>query len=296
MNFPHVSRFSALLCIFLAIALCLSMSACSRDAVVVEQTGMIMEVTVARQNEIEAVISDAYTTTEAPTRAPIQAEPGMNCIGLTEDDLPEDAKIVYLTFDDGPSSNTQPILDILDRYGCGATFFVMNSDYKNEYKNITDHGHAIALHTFSHDFYDVYASVDDYFDDLDRISDLVYEKTGVRSMLIRFPGGSSNTISRNVCYGIMSELTQEVENRGYSYFDWNADSQDASGNNISASYIYESSTASSANRIILLMHDTDAKDTTVEALPDIIEYYLDQGYYFLSLNENSPTAHHGVVN
>ncbi|MBE6811698.1 MAG: polysaccharide deacetylase [Ruminococcaceae bacterium] len=292
MTLLYLSRFSKFLCIILALVLCLFMGACSRDVAVVEQTGLIMEVTVARQEEIEAVISDAYTTTESPTTAKF----GQNCIGLTEDDLPEDAKIVYLTFDDGPSSNTQPILDILDAYGCGATFFVMNSDYKNEYKNIVDHGHAIALHTFSHDFYDLYASVDDYFADLDRISDLVYEKTGVRSMLIRFPGGSSNSISRNVCYGIMSELVDEVENRGYSYFDWNADSQDASGNNISASYIYESSTSSSANRIILLMHDTDAKDTTVDALPDIIEYYQSQGYFFLSLNENSPTAHHGVVN
>jgi len=292
MTLPRFSRFSRILCVVLALVFCLFMGACSRDVAVVEQTGMIMEVTVARQNEIEAVISDAYTTTEEPTKA----EQGQNCIGLTEDDLPDDAKIVYLTFDDGPSSNTQRILDILDKYGCGATFFVMKSDYRDEYKNIVDHGHAIALHTYTHDFYDLYASVDDYFADLDRISDLVYEKTGVRSMLIRFPGGSSNSISRNVCYGIMSELVDEVENRGYSYFDWNADSQDASGNNVPASYIYESSVSCTANRIILLMHDTDMKDTTVDALPDIIEYYQGQGYYFLSLNENSPTAHHGVVN
>lgn len=292
MTVSHFSRFCKVLCIAIALVFCFFLSSCSRDVAVVEQTGMIMEVTVARQQEIEAVISDAYTTTEAPTKAEI----GQNCIGLTEKDLPEDAKVVYLTFDDGPSSNTQPILDILDEYGCGATFFVMNSDYRDEYKNIVDHGHAIALHTYTHDFYDVYASVDDYFDDLDRISDLVYEKTGVRSKLIRFPGGSSNTISRGVNYGIMSELVDEVEDRGYHYFDWNTDSEDASGNNISANHIYSSSTSSSADYIILLMHDTDAKDTTVEALPDVIEYYLDQGYYFLSLNENSPTVHHGVNN
>ena len=288
-----VTCFAKILCLVFALVLVFTMSACSRDVTVVEQTGLILEVTVARQQEIEAVISDAYTTTTEP---PTKAEFGQNCIGLTEKDLPEDAKIVYLTFDDGPSSNTQPILDILDKYGCGATFFVMNSDYRNEYKNIVDHGHAIALHTYTHDFYDLYASVDDYFADLDRISDLVYEKTGVRSMLIRFPGGSSNTISRSVCHGIMSELVDEVENRGYSYFDWNADSQDASRNNVSASHIFESSTSSSANRIILLMHDTDVKDSTVKALPSIIEYYQDQGYFFLSLNENSPGAHHGVVN
>lgn len=292
MTLPKLSRFSKILCVFVAFSLCLLMGACSRDVAVVEQTGLIMEVTVARQSEIEAVISDAYTTTEAPTTA----RHGQSCIGLTEDDLPEDAKIVYLTFDDGPSSNTQPILDILDEYGCGATFFVMNSDYKDEYKNIVDHGHAIALHTYSHDFYDLYASVDDYFADLDRISDLVYEKTGVRSMLLRFPGGSSNTISANVSYGIMSELVDEVENRGYTYFDWNADSEDASGNNISADHIYESSTSSYADRIVLLMHDTDAKDTTVDALPYIIEYYQSEGYFFLSLNENSYAPHHGVVN
>lgn len=292
MTAHRFTRFAKFLSLALVLIFVFALSACSRDVAVVEQTGMILEVTVANQQEIEAVISDAYTTTEAPTKA----EFGQNCIGLTEEDLPEDAKVVYLTFDDGPSGNTQPILDILDRYGCGATFFVMNSDYRDEYKNIVDHGHSIALHTYTHDFYDIYTSVDDYFEDLDRISDLVYEKTGVRSMLIRFPGGSSNTISRGVCYGIMSELVDEVENRGYVYFDWNADSCDASGNNISADYIYQSSTSSSANSIILLMHDTDAKDTTVDALPDVIEYYQSQGYFFLSLNENSPAVHHGVAN
>lgn len=298
MTVLRTSRFFKFFCIVLALFLCLCLGACSRNVAVVEQTGQIMEVTVAGQNAIEAVISNAYTTTTTPaiTEPATKAVFGQNCIGLTEEDLPEGAKVVYLTFDDGPSSNTQPILDILDRYGCGATFFVMKSDYLNEYKNIVDHGHAIALHTYSHDFYDIYQSVDDYFADLDRISDLVYEKTGVRSMLTRFPGGTSNTISSNICSGIMSTLSKEVPNRGYYYFDWNADSQDASGNNISPSYIYESSIACSANNIVLLLHDTDAKDTTVEALPDIIEYYQSQGYYFLSLNENSPAVRHGAYN
>lgn len=94
----------------------------------------------------------------------------------------------------------------------------------------------------------------------------------------------------------MTELVDEVEERGYTYFDWNADSEDASGNNLAVSRIVNAATSYTQRNIVLLLHDTDMKDTTVEALPQIIEHYIEQGYYFLSLNENSPTAQHAVLN
>ena len=300
MSLQPLSRVSKFICLFFAFAMCLALSACSRSVTVVEQPGLMLEVTAAPHNEIQSVMSNVYTTSEAPTDPPTEmqtvANNKANCIGLTEANLPKGAKVVYLTFDDGPSRNTQRILDVLDNYGCGATFFVMNSTYKIEYKNIVDHGHAIGLHTYSHVFSDLYKSSENYFDDLDRISDLVYNQTGVRSKLIRFPGGSSNTISSDICTGIMTELSDAVEERGYTYFDWNVDSDDARANNVPADDIYAASIDHDYNNLVVLMHDTDAKDTTVEALPRIIEYYRDKGYYFLSLNKNSPTAHHGIYN
>ncbi len=215
---------------------------------------------------------------------------------LTEADLPEDAKICYLTFDDGPSANTIKILDILDRYNVKATFFVIwNSQYSYLYKEIVDRGHSIALHSYTHDYSKIYRGTDAFFADLQKISDAVYDISGVRTKLMRFPGGSSNTVSRSYCRGIMTVLTKEVERRGYTYFDWNAENGDATGKPMTAEQMINSA-KSSKNRVVLLQHDAANKKTTVQALPGIIEYYRSRGYYMIGLNENSFTAHHGVNN
>lgn len=217
---------------------------------------------------------------------------------LTEADLPAGAKILYLTFDDGPSYNTTKILDILDRYDAKATFFVINGgSYSYLYKEVVDRGHSIGLHSYTHSYSDIYRSEYAYFNDLQKISDAVYDWTGIRSNLIRFPGGSSNTVSRYYCYGIMTELTQEVERRGYVYFDWNAENDDATGAVLSAYEIYQAAISyAGPSRIVMLMHDSADKETTVNALPMIIEYYQSRGYYLIGLNENSYTAHHYVSN
>ncbi len=208
-------------------------------------------------------------------------------------------QICYLTFDDGPSSTTVQILDILNQYGATATFFVIgaNPEYYHLMKNIVDSGHTIALHTFSHDYATVYSSEEAYFQDLQQISDLVENQTGVKSYVIRFPGGSSNTISADYTPNLMTELVQEVENRGYAYFDWNADSTDASGNGVDPSILVSNATAGiGQDNVVLLMHDTDAKSTTAQALPQIIQAYREAGYVFRGLTTSSPAVHHGVNN
>lgn len=209
-------------------------------------------------------------------------------------------KIVYLTFDDGPSANTKKILDILDKYHAKATFFVTGDNgssrkYRSMIKEIHKRGHTVALHTYSHDF-SIYKSVDAYFNDLTKIGNVVKEEIGFVPHFIRFPGGSSNTVSRKYCKGIMTTLVSEVQNRGYQYYDWNVDSTDASGNNIPASQIIKASIGYSYHNINLLMHDTGAKKTTVEALPSIIEYYVSKGYSFKGINQNSFSPHFKVNN
>ena len=141
-------------------------------------------------------------------------------------------KVVYLTFDDGPSENTKKIMDILAKYDAKATFFVTgrNQDYNYLIKDAYNAGHTIALHTYSHEYSTVYASVDAYFDDLNKVGQMVKKEIGFVPHYIRFPGGSSNTVSRRYCQGIMSTLTKEVVEKGYQYYDWNGDSTDASGN------------------------------------------------------------------
>lgn len=207
-------------------------------------------------------------------------------------------KTVYLTFDDGPSLNTGKILDILREYNVRATFFVTgnNREHDDMIKRAYDEGHSIGLHTYTHDYSEVYASKEAYFSDLQKISDLVESITGEKSRLIRFPGGSSNTVSAKYTPGIMTELTREVLEKGYQYFDWNCDSTDAEGNNVPAEKIVKNAVSADSKHINILMHDTDAKNTTVEALPKIIEYYRKQGYSFKALTAESFAPHHHVNN
>lgn len=206
-------------------------------------------------------------------------------------------KVVYLTFDDGPSYNTGKILEILDRYQVKATFFVMNTggSYNHYITQAYQKGHTIGLHTYSHD-YSIYRSIDTYFNDLAKIDNLVYSLTGYHSPYIRFPGGASNTISAQYNQGIMTLLTQEVQNRGYQYYDWNVDSMDASGNGVASQTIMNSACSASNGTVMILFHDTFGKDTTVEALPAIIEYYQNLGYSFSGINNSTPIFHHGVNN
>lgn len=211
---------------------------------------------------------------------------------------PNGNKVIYLTFDDGPSLNTKKILDILDQYNAKATFFVTGNGQNYNYliKEAYQRGHTIGLHTYSHKYSQVYASVDAYFDDLNKVGLMVKEQIGFVPKYIRFPGGASNTVSRNYCSGIMTILTSEVQNRGYQYYDWNVSSEDATGDNVSVSKIVKASTSSQANNIMLLAHDSQSKSTTVEALPQIIEHYQNLGYTFKGIDDSAFTPHHHVNN
>ncbi len=205
-------------------------------------------------------------------------------------------KVAYLTFDDGPSKNTEEILDILDRYNVKATFFVISKKNMNsKYRMIAERGHTIALHAYTHSYSKIYKSEDAYFSDLTKIGDKVYELTGVRSKIIRFPGGSSNTVHRKYCKGIMDKLKKSVTQKGYIYHDWNIDSGDASANNVPAEKLLSNIQKNIKNKnvIDILMHDTgDSKQTTVEALPSIIEYLLSEGYKILPITETTPPIQH----
>ena len=207
-------------------------------------------------------------------------------------------KVAYLTFDDGPSENTLKVLKILKEYNAKATFFVIGEANLDYTKNIIADGHVVALHTDTHEYGQIYRSTDAFFKDLDAISKKVEKACGVKSMLTRFPGGSSNTISKNWAQGIMTELTEMIQDKGYKYFDWNVDSGDASGMNVPASTIVSNvkSQSSGVNRICVLFHDTAAKNTTVEALPEIMEYLKSEGYAFEVLKKTSDGFHMDVNN
>ena len=204
-------------------------------------------------------------------------------------------KVIYLTFDDGPSSYTSRLLDILRKYDIKATFFVTGNrqEYNYNIKRAYNEGHSIGLHTYTHD-YSIYRSVDTYFNDLYKVQDYVYNLTGYKSYLMRFPGGSSNTVSRDYSRGIMSILVNEVGNRGFRYFDWNVSCGD--GGNANTSQVINNTKAGISGKDVslVLMHDT--KGDTINGLEEVIKYALANGYRFEKLDMTSPTAHHGVSN
>lgn len=218
--------------------------------------------------EITYTVSDKASNEASVKRTVIVSERGRN-------------GTIYLTFDDGPKrGTTDVILDILKEEGVEATFFVTNSGPDDLIKRAYNEGHTIGLHTASHNYSIVYASVDSYFNDLNIVSQRVKNLTGYESKIIRFPGGSSNTVSRKYSSGIMSVLTSEVLNRGYHYYDWNISSGDAAGGNPSPDEIANNVISSlSKNKVnMVLMHDV--KPYTRDALRSIIKYGKENGYTF----------------
>lgn len=204
--------------------------------------------------------------------------------------------VAYLTFDDGPSENTDAILDILDYYNVKATFFVIyHKDMEDKYKAIVNAGHTIALHSYSHEYSSVYAGEASFFDEMNRISDYIYEQTGVRTKLMRFPGGSSNTISRKYSRGLMKKLKKSVTERGYVYQDWNVDSRDAAKAKTPPEKLLSNVRNSIGDKktVVVLMHDSGNKTaTTVQALPEIIELFYEKGYSMEKMDINTEQIHH----
>ena len=234
-------------------------------------------------------VTDGYENTTTATRTvEVKAVPRPEVV------WPE-GKVIYLTFDDGPGPYTEQLLDVLDSYGVKATFFVTNRGYGEMMKEIVDRGHSIGIHTMSHVYERIYASPEAYFADLLGMQDVIYRNTGVKTTLMRFPGGSSNTVSAHSYVGLMSLLTRAVQDAGFQYFDWNVDSNDAGGAK-KAQTVFNNVTAGvSQNRVsVVLQHDIH--DFSVDAVEDIIVWGLNNGYSFERLTENSPGVHHGVQN
>ena len=203
------------------------------------------------------------------------------------------SKVIYLTFDDGPSKHTARLLDVLKKYNVKVTFFVTGFGEDSIIKREYDEGHTVALHTYTHNYKTVYSSVEAYYNDLYKIRDRVKRITGVESNIIRFPGGSSNTVSR-ITPGLMSCLVKDVQAKGFHYFDWNVSSGDA-GATTSTSKVYSNVVNGLRSDVsVVLQHDS--KGYSVDAVEKIIQYGLSHGYTFKALDENSYGAHHGVNN
>lgn len=211
------------------------------------------------------------------------------------------AGVIYLTFDDGPSDKVTPqILDILKSNGIKATFFICAYDEKTKpmLQRELDEGHTVAIHGYTHDYNVAYASTDAYMENILKLDQMLQADFGYKAFTTRFLGGSSNTISEKYCPGIMTELVQLVPAAGFQYMDWNITSIDANGNNLDADGIYNSivEELNPAKPNVVLMHDTNQKQTTADQLQRLIDYGKENGYSFEAIQKDTPQIHHTVNN
>ena len=204
-------------------------------------------------------------------------------------------KVVYLTFDDGPSTtNTPEILNVLDRYNVKATFFTLgksieaNEEAKNILKDTAKRGHAIANHSYSHDYSYLYPNrtmnVDNIVSDIEKSNSIMREVLGesFSTRVIRFPGGYWSWEGRTA-------MKEAMDQNGYYNVDWNALNKDAEGKQKNADELLQSTKETvealgpDADSVVLLMHDTYGKEETVKALPQIIEYLQEKGFEFRTI-------------
>ncbi len=252
--------------------------------------------------EATSVIDQTAAENEpgADTEAPLYTvseveESGRKNVEIGTPQAEEDnIRKVYLTFDDGPSSNTSRILDILADYNVKATFFVVGKEeeeYQALYKRIVEEGHTLAMHSYSHRYNEIYQSVESYSADLSKLQEFLYDITGVWCRYCRFPGGSSNTVSQVD----MHELILYLDEQDISYFDWNVSSGDASSAYISPENIIRNCTAElqAYDEAIILMHDAYEKKSTVEALPGLIEaIQAMEGTKIVPITDDTEPIHH----
>lgn len=201
---------------------------------------------------------------------------------------------VYLTFDDGPSENTRAILDVLKEYDVKATFFVTGQQalsHPERYREIAQEGHTLGMHSYSHKYSEIYESVDSFGEDLLLLQTFLEDTTGVTPVFYRFPGGSSNTVSKMP----MSELCDYLTDNGITYFDWNVSSKDAVSPMRPTQEIVKNCTQNLENfdNAVILLHDAANKTSTVEALPEIIESIMAmENTEILPITKETVAVHH----
>ena len=198
---------------------------------------------------------------------------------------PDNTNAVYLTFDDGPSAVTPKILDMLRLYGVKATFFVVydpSPEAADLLRRMVEEGHTIGVHTTTHQYRQIYSSVESYLTDFQKTAAWVEKETGVKPTIFRFPGGSVNTYNLPISEMLISEMLR----RGYLYFDWNVSSGDAStsvSTDEIVSNVLSGVAARDGEKSVVLMHDGRGKKDIQYALPHIIESLEASGKELLPL-------------
>jgi len=214
---------------------------------------------------------------------------GQELEGEKEEYKNEKDKIAYLTFDDGPSRQTHAVLDILEQYQIKASFFVVSGNMtesgKEAMRRAATEGHVIGMHSDSHEYKKIYASVEALLKDYEKVFTVIRETTGITPTIYRFPGGSYNSLGKNC----IKKTIPEMERRGFTYFDWNVTAEDAVGTPTASSIMNNIfKNLEQTVQPVILMHDGPCNGLTVEVLPEIIEELIKRGYRFDTLDQREP--------
>lgn len=186
-------------------------------------------------------------------------------------------KIIYLTFDDGPSDRVTPkILDVLKEENVKATFFIVGKNAvrrKEILRRAVREGHTLGVHSYSHIYNEIYSSAQSLLEDIDKCNEVIKEIAGAPASFYRFPGGS---------FFLSDSLKQAVLDRGMTYVDWNASLNDAELQDPTPESLFDMAvaTSESKDKVILLAHDTTDKIATAEVLKNVIQYFKQHGYRF----------------
>lgn len=212
---------------------------------------------------------------------------------MIEEALQDGRKVVYLTFDDGPSHNTERILDILDEYNVKATFFTIGNEaeeFVDVYKRIIEDGHSLGMHSYSHKYSEIYKSVEAFDADFNKVSGYIESVTGVAPKLYRFPGGSSNLVSAIP----MENFIRYLNEKNVTYFDWNVSAQDAEGKELPVETMLDNifKDINKKDICVVLMHDSDDLGTTVDMLPELLKRLVEMDAVILPITENTTLIQH----
>lgn len=198
----------------------------------------------------------------------------------------KEEKVIYLTFDDGPSEKiTDRVLDILNKNDVKATFFVIGNQIdglEEILKRIHNEGHSIGLHSYSHSFRRIYSSRSAFIKEMLLCQEKINEVVGIKPNILRFPGGSQKHLTK--------EYVNALHNNNFKIYDWNMETVDGLNPKTSPDSLFRQATRGSEEftTIILLLHCDYMHKNTCIALPRIIQYYKNKGYEFKCITEDTP--------
>lgn len=207
-----------------------------------------------------------------------------------------DQKIAYLTFDDGPSKNTNLLLQTLQQANVKATFFVIGLNcqkYPDAIKAEQAEGDTVGIHSWTHEYPYIYANMNNFKQDFTELRDYLNQQLGAIPTVCRFPGGTNNTVSKRYTKEpVMQEAVTWVKSLGIRPVDWDADAGDADIPIPTKDQIVQHVIREVGHKTdpVILMHDFGNRTSTIEAIPEIVQQLKASGYSFGTLSAATPAT------